>query len=93
MEIWELTNAKTFSFLLFAKAQKVSKNAFAQLQPSANLPIRTNPRKDGIRIPNGKPQQFSKRCGLLHFPGLVTVQTGCHFFRTSRRTGDNLKIL
>ena len=36
----------------FLSGPKSSKNAFAQLQLSANLPILINPRKGGIRIQN-----------------------------------------
>lgn len=46
--------------LLFSKAKKVGKNAFARLQPSEILSSLTVQRKEGIRIRNANLKWFYK---------------------------------
>ena len=53
--------------LLFAKAEKVGKTAFAQSQRSAKLPARAYPRKEGIRIPNAPRSSFTNTAWICTF--------------------------
>nr|WP_294862372.1 hypothetical protein [uncultured Fluviicola sp.] len=53
-----------------SKAQKVGKNAFAQLLLSADQPLQTNPRKEGIRIQNAIPQCLKKTTAGIALSGI-----------------------
>lgn len=61
---------------------------FAQLQHSANLLMRTYPRKDEIRIQNANHNRFTNAV-ILHFPGWLTESVACLLLGIYRRSGND----